>query len=438
MKTKKQIDVIVAEIKRVAAKLKVVPAALSKAEFMANAKDIQEWDLRKNGGLGAIIKSYFPQTDKDLAETERNKQRSAYVAQLEKQVARQDLFHEKVINSLADVMANVKIEARPLDKTATKSYLESIRTKDNKDEKRSVCTVWSDQHFGTNVMKDEMNGVNEFNWVIGARRLGMLCEQLATFKQEKRHLHDELVIFLLGDNIAGVIHSQEGPHNDLSIYQIAGTLGYYVQAISYLKSFYPKIRVHCQPGNHGRVMHKESKDRAMQQKFDSLENYIFVALSLVFQKDPNVTIEASKAPYIDTEVQGHRIFATHGDTVFGVGNPGKTVPLDKIAQQVGAVNTEAGNRHYEMFITGHVHHPVYTHVGKGVKVIINGCLIGTDPYALSVGIVNSQPAQALWEATKKYVQGDIRSIYVNDADAEAKYEKIIKPYDYSIVYNKNV
>ena len=84
-----------------------------------------------------------------------------------------------------------------------------------------------------------------------------------------------------------------------------------------------------------------------------------------------------------------------------------------------------------------MHHPVYTHVGKGVKVIINGCLIGTDPYALSVGIANSQPAQALWEATKKYVQGDIRSIYVNDADEDSKYEGIIKPYDYSIILKKN-
>lgn len=438
MKTKKQIEIIVAEIKRVSDKLKIHPSSLSKADLLANAKDLKEWDLRKVGGLGSIVKSYFPQTDKDLVSMEYNRQRSSYVAQLERQVARMDLFHEKMIQSLADVMAKVKIEAHPLDSKTTKTYLDSIKTKDSKDEKRSVCTVWSDQHFGTNVQKDEMNGVNEFNWVIGARRLGMLCEQLATFKQEKRHLHDELVIFLLGDNIAGVIHNQEGPHNDLSVYQISGTLSYYIQAINYLKSFYPKVRVYCQPGNHGRVMHKESKDRAMQQKFDSLENYIFVAMSAVFQNDPKVSIEASKAPYIDTEVQGHRIFATHGDTVFGVGNPGKTVPLDKIAQQVSAVNGEAGKRQYEMFITGHVHHPVYTHVGKGVKIIINGCLIGTDPYALSVGIVNSQPAQALWEATQRYVQGDIRSIYVNDADSESKYEKIIKPYDYTIVFPKNI
>jgi hypothetical protein len=436
MNESKLVKDIVSEVKRVAEKLNVDASLLTKAQFFGNTKLVKEWDVRKVGGFASILKTYFPPTNRDLLAIEYNKQRSSYVSQLERQVARMDLFHKKMVASMAEVMAKATIDARPLDKKATAAYLKSVKTEDRSGTHRSVCTVWSDQHFGTNVESNEMNGINEFNWKIGARRLAMLCEQIATFKIEKRHLHDELVIFLLGDNIAGVIHNQEGPHNDLSIYQIAGTLSYYIQAINYLKSFYPKVRVLCQPGNHGRVMHKESKDRAMQQKFDSLENYIFAALSAVFQADSKVTVEASKTPYIDTTVRGHRIFATHGDTVFDVGNPGKTVPLNKIAHQVSVINSEAGNRPYEMFLTGHVHHPVYTHVGKGIKVIVNGCLIGTDPYALSVGIANSQPAQALWESTDKYVQGDIRSIYVGDADQEAKYDKIIKPYNYEIVFPK--
>jgi hypothetical protein len=85
-----------------------------------------------------------------------------------------------------------------------------------------------------------------------------------------------------------------------------------------------------------------------------------------------------------------------------------------------------------MFCTGHVHHPLFTHVGSGVKIVINGCLIGTDPYALSVGIQSSQPVQVLWETTRQYVQGDVRSIYVSDADDKAKYDKIIKPYRYEL------
>jgi len=67
-----------------------------------------------------------------------------------------------------------------------------------------------------------------------------------------------------------------------------------------------------------------------------------------------------------------------------------------------------------------------------VKIVINGCLIGTDPYALSVGIQSSQAVQVLWETTRQYVQGDVRSIYVSDADDKAKYDKIIKPYKYSL------
>ena len=63
---------------------------------------------------------------------------------------------------------------------------------------------------------------------------------------------------------------------------------------------------------------------------------------------------------------------------------------------------------------------------------MNGCLIGTDPFAKSIGIHASLPVQVLWETTPTYVQGDSRSIYVSSADARKKYEKIIKPYNYEL------
>lgn len=430
---------LAAEIERIAELLDIEPAAVTKVQFLDNS-EFKEWDLRKVGGLSSLQKAYFPQADKDLAGIVENKDRAAYIRRLEDKLGRLDLFEQRFLERLGLLMEENPTHVTRLDPKETAKFLKSLRAKVNGKSPRSVCTVWSDQHFGTNFTKDETNGLNEFNWVVAARRLGMLCEQIATFKIEKRELHEELVIFLLGDNIAGIIHNQEGPHNDLMSYQFHGTLAYYHQALEYLKNFYPKIRVLCQPGNHGRYMHKSSKDRAMQQKFDSFENNIFSALSLRFANDPIVTIEAHKSPMIDVEVQGHRIFATHGDNVFSVGNPGSTINLARISQQVSNFNSEVepGEKHYEMFITGHVHHPVYTHVGKGTKVIVNGCLIGTDPFALSVGIANSQPAQALWETTQKYVGGDIRSIYVNDADRKPEYEKIIKPYNYEIVFPKRI
>ena len=279
--------------------------------------------------------------------------------------------------------------------------------------------------------------MNEFNWVIGARRLGMLCEQIASYKVERRNLHEELVIMLAGDNIGGIIHNQEGPDYDLITHQVNGTLCYYIQAIEYLARIFSKakIRVLCQPGNHGRMMHKASKDRALSQKYDSFENMMFYSLSSVFAKTPNVTIETSKAPFIDAMIQGHRIWMSHGDTVFAVGNVGKNIKLEKIEGQIHRRNAEAlakNEKPFELFVSGHVHHPVITQVGPGVRVVINGCLIGTDSFAQSVGIFSSVPTQVIWETTKKHVMGDSRQIFVAEADDNKHFESVIKPFNYQL------
>lgn len=430
------VDKLVIEVKRIAAELGIHPVNLTKSQFIRHTKDFSEWDLRKVGGLSSLVKSHIPYDQKDLEAIQDHKNKNSYINKLEKQVGNIEAFKTRLITSLSRIIRKQKIDARPLNEEATQTYLKSLKLdKKSQDSCRSLCTIWSDQHFGMTVDKEEMAGVNKFNWVIGARRLGMLCEQIATYKIEKRNVHKELVIFLLGDNIAGVIHDQEGSSIDLITYQLAGTTSYYVQALNYLKPFFPKIRVICQPGNHGRVMHKKSKDRAMLNKFDSFENIVFNALSHVFAHDPKVAINVTKAPYSIVTVQEHKVFATHGDTVFQTGNPGKTVAIAKIEEKVNKVNAEQiaqGKKPFEMFCTGHVHHPLFTHVGSGVKIIINGCLVGTDPFALGVEIQSSQPVQVLWETTRQYVQGDVRSIYVADADEKAKYEKIIRPYQYTL------
>lgn len=430
------VDKLVIEVRRIAEELGIHPVNLTKSQFIRHTKDFSEWDLRKVGGLSSLVKSHIPYDQKDLEAIQDHKNKNAYVNKLEKQVGNIESFKSRLITSLSRIIRKQTIDAKPLDKETTEKYLKSLKVdKKSHDSCRSLCTIWSDQHFGMNVDQEEMAGVNEFNWVIGARRLGMLCEQIATYKIEKRSVHKELVILLLGDNIAGVIHDQEGSAIDLITYQLAGTTSYYVQALNYLKTFFPKIRVICQPGNHARVMHKVSKQRAMSAKFDSFENIVFNALSHVFAHDPKISVSTTKAPYSIVNIQDHRVFATHGDTVFETGNPGKTVAISKIEEKVNKINAEQiaqGKKPFEMFCTGHVHHPLFTHVGSGVKIVINGCLIGTDPFALSVGIQSSQAVQVLWETTRQYVQGDVRSIYVSDADDKAKYDKIIKPYNYQL------
>jgi hypothetical protein len=59
---------------------------------------------------------------------------------------------------------------------------------------------------------------------------------------------------------------------------------------------------------------------------------------------------------------------------------------------------------------------------------VNGCLSGLDPYAVSIGIFDSNPTQQIFEVTEKHAVGDVRFIQVKSADKDAALDKIIKPF----------
>jgi len=423
------------EIERIADKLKIEPCQLNKAQFKEFSK-ISEWDLTKVGGYATVRATYFPVPDKSLKDIELNKQRKSYVSKLEKQYGSWDAFAEQLSDSLIKNLDKMKVEPVILNEKATKEYLKAIAKPTLHDTTpRSVVVALTDLHFGTNVNKDELGGKNEFNWEIGARRFGFIMEQLQTYKMELRHLHEEIVLLLGGDLVGGIIHNQEGPDYDVITHQVNGALSYFIQAFNHLKAFYPKVRVVCQPGNHGRMMHKQSKDRAMSQKYDSYENIIFYSLAKRFENDPKVSIVVPKTPYADVNVQGHRLFMSHGDTVFNTGNPGKSINTESIDKQVLRTNADQvknGGKPFEVFVFGHVHQAAHFQVSSGAHIIINGSMIGTDSFAQAVGIMTNNPVQVMWEMNSKFAVGDSRWLFVSAADKEARYEKIIKPYNYEL------
>ena len=431
---------LVYDILEYAKELGIHPSEISQAKFLKKYVKYSSYDFKKIGGFRSLINSHFPMQDKDLKTTYENKKEVAYINKLEKRVGELESYYDTFEKKISEKLSDIKIEQKVLDKKTTQDYFKKLHPSDSSD-KRSIVTLWTDQHFGASVNKKELAGKNEFNWTIGSRRLAMLCEQVATYKIEKRKSHEELVILLLGDNISGIIHDQEGPDLDMISHQVFGATEYYAQALEYLKQFFLKIRVVCQAGNHGRMMHKSSKDRALHYKMDSYEHMVFNALAHRFIRDTQITLEVSEAPQSATTIQGHRVFGTHGDTVLTVGNVGSTINLRSIEQQILRINEEERKQNrepFKLFCTGHVHHPLITQVGSGAIVTVNGCLIGTDAYAHGVGIHSSRPVQLIWETTKKFVQGDVRHIYVDAADSEEKYSQIITPYDYSLIPQKKV
>lgn len=289
--------------------------------------------------------------------------------------------------------------------------------------KRTVVAHVSDTHIGVVINKEEMGELNEFNPTIASRRFAAYFQQVAEYKIEHRDETD-LVLVFNGDITAGIIHNQEwGVLPMASQHGLA--LRILSQGISYLSQYYPKIRVVCTAGNHGKFMHKENKGRQMSQKWDGFDTVLYESLQEVFRSNKNISFHIPKTPYALLDIQGHKALFTHGDTFLNVGNVSRVINVDNIKNQIN--NMIIGLGHIDMVFVGHVHKNTIQTLDNGTELLINNTLSGLDGFAQGLGIVSNNPSQQIVEVTPKYAVGDVRTVRLKNADGDKSLDKIIQP-----------
>ena len=409
-------------LKAVAREVDKEPSEVTVTEYAASdvTEKVSEWEIRKLGGFHALKKLVVPSTEKNIITEAASTLVRGYRKKVEKQYAGEVFAVNEIKSLLKEVFAKnpIKFHA-PLKPAATNKAVID----------RTVVVHLSDLHYGSNVSSAEMHETNEFNWTIAARRTAFLMSQVVNYKPHYRK-QTELVMAINGDIIAGVIHNQEW-FADLLTTQFAGALHTLGQAITYAAQNFQKVRVVCTAGNHGRAMHKSDQGRATVFKWDSYESMIYVALKqLVEAKHKNVTVVIPESPFAVINIHGHHFLQTHGDTVFTVGNVGKTLNMKAMNDQINKLNAGLlpGEDKFAAVLVGHVHTPTLQITESGCFLMVNGCLIGTDQYGQSLGIFGSFPTQTLFEVTKSHPVGDIRLISVKLADKQKDLDKIIVPF----------
>lgn len=388
------------------------------AEFLDKAVDVNEWEVRKRGGFNALRKLYF-QEEKAESFIEGNKLISSFRNKIERQYGKEEFIASEFTATVESIFEKYPVR-----------YHKPVNLKKSSSKKcsRTIVAHLSDTHYGANIDQKEMGGLNSFNWEVAARRTALFAEQIAQYKPQYRE-DTELVLCINGDIIAGVIHDQEW-FVDLLAVQFSGTLNILVQMVGYLAQNFKSVRVECATGNHGRGMHKGNKGRSMTHKWDSYESMVYVALREATRAYKNVSVNTPITPYNIFDVQGHKFFLTHGDTVFNLGNPGKAVNVGGINEQINKLNASqlSEGQSFSGVICGHVHTPLTMFTDSGCALIVNGCLSGLDPFAQAIGIFSSNPTQQLFEVTDPYAVGDIRFIQLSSADARKELDLIIAPF----------
>ncbi len=350
----------------------------------------------------------------DKLKQHRNMQtRNSKIVKENRIILDTELTRDTFLQTFEDLLKKSPIRYHP------KTTLNRSKTKID----RIVVGHISDTHIGVDIDPEELGGVNCYSYIEEARRHAFFFKQLAEYKVQYRK-QTELVIFLNGDLVQGVIHDQEDAAEMTT--QFARALNIYVQGITYVAQFYNKVRVVCTTGNHGRFMHKSNKGRVVSKKWDGFHTMLYIGIRAALRGYKNVSIEIPVTPYASVDILGHHFFVVHGDTVLSVGNVSKSINMSSIAAQVNDINS-ALDRKVRVLLVGHVHKATYQTLDNGTDLVINGCLSGTDPFAQSIGILHNHPIQQMFECTREHAVGDIRFVRLKQADKDKKLDKIIKP-----------
>lgn len=261
-----------------------------------------------------------------------------------------------------------------------------------------------------------------------ARRTAAVALWIAHHRTLADRQQMKLVLNIIGDVIQNQLHDMRD--GDPLTEQFAAAVHLLTQLIVFVSaSGYQEVLVNFTPGNHGRNTARH-RDRATNQKWDAIETMIYYAISKAVAHLPNIKVNLPYRPYVTYRVFDHNIFATHGDTVIKPGYPNQSINVADVRKQVNEINAKlAHDDQYKVFIVGHVHVASKTKLPNGVYFLSNGCLIPTDAYAQSIGIMDTATCQTAFETTPKFPVGYHCEIDVGEEhDKDKALDKIIQPY----------
>lgn len=292
---------------------------------------------------------------------------------------------------------------------------------------RTHNLVLSDLHFGADLKGSETGSI-DYGKTEESRRFAAVIREAREYKKQYRK-HTKLNVLLLGDIMENQLHD---PRTGAPIAeQVARSIHLLAQGLAVLAQAYPDVEVYCSTGNHGRNTARH-QNRAVHQKFDSLETIIYYALKHALSSYKNVKVHIPTAPLSSFMVYGKRIGFTHGDTVINPGNPGSAVNVKGLENQVNKLNAALSDKdEYAVIVYGHTHTAHIVYLSNGAILLGNGSLPPADHFCASLGILESNNnGQWIFESVEGYPVGDLRYLKVpKEYDSDSSLDKLIKPWE---------
>lgn len=263
----------------------------------------------------------------------------------------------------------------------------------------------SDWHAEESVDPESVGGLNEFNLEIASRRIKRLWNRAIYLLDFSRHVAkiDDLVLWLGGDLINNVLHFESMESNFLGPSEaILWVQDQIANGIEALKPHFKTITVVANYGNHSRTTKKRHISTGHRHSWEWLA---YQNLAKYFSRDSKLTFQIAKGYHSWLNVQGHDVRFHHGDAVkFGGGLGGLHIPLRRKLAQWNKARKPAFD------VLGHFHQYI-----DDWHYVVNGCLVGTNAYAIEIGAEHQTPTQTFITVDRNYGRVITLPIFVEEA-----------------------
>lgn len=344
----------------------------------------------------------FDEFEEDLAqrELERLKDENADLRRRLNRIRREDDTAEKVREKIMEIAA-ISPDPPSWLYEPTSASVPGVPS-----------VLWSDWHWGEDVSREQVGGVNEYNTDIANERGRKLVEK--TIELATQHMvnpeYPGLVVNIAGDLFSGDIHEELADTNDRYTLQTFNDLfDFLCWAFPALLEHFPRLFVPMVPGNHDRTT---LKPRNKGRVFTSLEWLLACMLERHFKDEPRIQFLIPNEADAFYSIYGHRYMLTHGDSLGvkgGDGIIGSLGPIMRGAMKVGRSEAQIG-RQFDTLLMGHWHQMLWL-----PGVIVNGTMKGYDEYArLTLRAMHEPPIQALWYTHERYGKTAYWPVYLEE------------------------
>lgn len=253
------------------------------------------------------------------------------------------------------------------------------------------CNDW---HVEGCIKRESVDGANEFNLDIAARRINRTWQKALYLLQFARNISNirDLVLWLGGDLINGTIHEELEESNFLGPAEaVMFVQDHVASGIDLLlkEAKVDRVTVVTSYGNHGRTTRRRRISTGYRHSWEWLA---YQNLARHYRRTSKVTFQITEGYHNFLDVQGHDVRFHHGDAIrFAGGVGGVTIPLRKKIAQWNK------RRPARFDILGHFHQFI-----DAWDSVVCGCLCGYDAYAIEIGAEFQPPTQTFAVIDRHY------------------------------------